>query len=137
MIRTLLLASAVGLVFAAAPAPAEAFGPAYYGGYGPWGYPSVYHHGVGYVSPPPYYAVYPPVYYSPHITARHYGASPFAWPAGYSPGVFAPRVNIAAMNAAEPLMVANPYVNGADPAAAQARAKPKPLAIDNPFVAKN
>ena len=82
MIRNVCLA-AVAAILLAVPPSAQAYWP--YGGGGPWNYGYAYNYGVGYVPPPPYFSVFPPVYYSPQITARPYGASPFAWPAGYSP----------------------------------------------------
>ena len=136
MIRTACL-SLVALVLLALPSSASAqWGCGGWGGYGgwggPWGNSYAYNYGVGYLPPPPYYAVFPPVYYGPHITMRHYGASPYAWPAGFSPYAFGIRT--------QPVMVINqhlPPAEGAAPAPAQAaQAKwPKPLRIDNPYVA--
>jgi hypothetical protein len=130
--------SLAALLLLALPSTSSAYWP-YYGawGGGPWGYPHQY--AVGYVPPPPYYSIYPPVYYSPHITMRHYGSSPYAWPAGFSPTSYAVRGYAA--KPAEPLMIVNPYVQveGAAPApaagaAAQAKS-PAPLRIENPHVA--
>lgn len=134
MIRNACL-SLVALVLLSLPSVASAQwgGWGGYGGWGgPWGNSYAYNYGVGYLPPPPYYAVFPPVYYSSHITARHYGASPYAWPAGFSPTSFATR-------GPEPMLIVNrevPPVNGAAPLpAAQARnTEPKPLKINNPFV---
>jgi hypothetical protein len=45
------------------------------------------------IDAPPFFALYPPVYYSQDIVARPYGVSPFAAPAGIVPtemGVVAP-----------------------------------------------
>jgi hypothetical protein len=140
--------AAFALLLLALPATASAYWPYY--GYGFGGHPAgfgggyytnmYYQYDRGYVPPPPYFSVYPPVYYSPHITMRHYGASPYAWPAGFSPASFVGISNAA--RRPEPLMVMNPYVEGAAeaaPAAEQASAtKPKasnPLRIDNPYVA--
>jgi hypothetical protein len=140
MIRTACL-SLVLFVLALAPSTASAYWPYFgYGGWGggPWGYN--YNYGVGYVPPPPYYAIYPPVYYSPHINARHYGASPYAWPAGFEPTSYA--VSRYVEEPAEPLMVVNPYVQveGAPapaPTAADALqvSAPAPLRVENPHVA--
>lgn len=134
MIRTVCL-SVVALALLALPSSASAYWGCYggwgggYGGCGAWGNSYAYNYGVGYLPPPPYYAVFPPVYYSPHITMRHYGASPYAWPAGFSPTAFAIRT--------EPMMIINQ--NMPAPAAADAQmakaTSPKPLRIDNPFVA--
>ena len=133
MIRNACL-SLVALVLLALPSTASAYWP-YYGAWGgPWGNFN-YNYGVGYVPPPPYYAVFPPVYYSPHITMRHYGSSPYAWPAGFSPTSYAVRSY--AVKPAEPLMVVNPYVEGGAapaPGAAQAKAA-APLRIENPHLA--
>ena len=142
MIRTACL-SLVALALLSLPSIASAqYGC--YGGWGgcggPWGNSYAYNYGVGYLPPPPYYAVFPPVYYSSHITMRHYGASPYAWPAGFSPTSFATR-------GPTPMLIINrevPPVEGAAPLpAAQANDKanpastitePKPLKINNPFV---
>lgn len=134
MIRNACLTIAA-LVLLSLPSTASAYWP--YGGWGggPWGYGYNYNYGVGYLPPPPYYAVFPPVYYSPHITARHYGASPYAWPAGFSPTAYTTRVSVA--KPAEPLMIVNPYVQveGAPAPAAAAQSSNTPLRIDNPHVA--
>jgi hypothetical protein len=49
---------------------------------------------------PPYYALFPPVYYS-YVVPRTYGYSPFAYP----PGVMTPD-----LIPVKPLVVNNPYV---------------------------
>jgi hypothetical protein len=141
MIRTACLAAAAAFLLAA-PSTASAYWGCYGGCGYPWGYNYTYNYGVGYVPPPPYYSVFPPVYYSPHITARHYGASPFAWPAGMQPITYvpwrAPTVirnpnvkapaekpdGIAKAGKPQPMMIENPYVAGA-----------APVQIDNPYVA--
>src|SRR5688572_28946980 len=109
MIRTACL-SLAAFVLIALPSTASAHWP-YYGdggwGGGPWSHFN-YNYGVGYVPPPPYYAIFPPVYYGPHITARHYGASPYAWPAGFAPTSYAVRGYAAAP--AKPEWINNPYV---------------------------
>jgi hypothetical protein len=112
MVRTALLAFAAALALAAAPAAAQAgdgYGCGYgYGHfYGLWGNPYVYSQGSAYI--PPYYAIHPPVYYSPFITMRPYGASPYAWPATYVPP--AP--------AARPVLIMNAHVKNADPQVAK------------------
>jgi hypothetical protein len=83
----------------------------------------------------PYYAAFPPVYYS-HPVPRTYGYSPFAYP----PGVMTPEV------ACEPLAIENPYFEGsvpvdvetAEPAAIDRTThveKPAgPLMVVNPYV---
>ncbi|MCC6494142.1 MAG: hypothetical protein IT424_14105 [Pirellulales bacterium] len=50
----------------------------------------------------PYYAAFPPVYYS-YPVARTYGYSPFAYP----PGVMTPDIDVV-----EPAVIENPYFNG-------------------------
>jgi hypothetical protein len=128
MIRTALSALAVALALAAVPATAEAGWPTcgyrdHF--YGLWGNPYVYSQGAAYI--PPYYAIHPPVYYSPHITARPYGASPYAWGPMYTPNV---RIAAAPAAPPEPQMIENPYIKAAAPAPAAASA---PRMIDNPY----
>jgi len=127
MIRTAL--SALALALAAVPATAQAGWPdcGYRDQfYGLWGNPYVYSQGAAYI--PPYYAIHPPVYYSPHITARPYGASPYAWYPVPTPPV---RMGAAVAAAPEPQLIENPYVQAAAPAATAASA---PRVIDNPYV---
>jgi hypothetical protein len=147
MIRTFLSVACVAAALAT-PNAASAFWP--YGGYG-----GGYGWGWGYIQPtnkvpaPPYYAVHPPVYYSPHITARHYGASPFAWLPGMQPITYVPepvmtiRQNTAVK--AEDLMagtgdktaalvIENPYVTK-KVAANEEESTPAPVKIENPFFA--
>ena len=140
MVRTACLAAAAALLLAA-PSAANAYWPYGGGGYScygygyPWNHPSYFNGGI-YASPLPYYAEFPPVYYSSQITARHYGASPFAWYAGQSPITYVPAPALRPI--AMPLMVENPYVGGPRPAAAAPPAAPtsiEPQKIDNPFVA--
>src|SRR5439155_11605595 len=100
--------AAVAAALLSVPSTACAFWP-YGGGFGtPWGYNYTYNYGVGYIPPPPYYAVFPPVYYSSQITARHYGASPFAWYAGMEPITYVPETATTA--APDPVMIDNPFV---------------------------
>jgi hypothetical protein len=82
----------------------------------------------------PYYAAFPPVYYS-YPVPRTYGYSPFAYP----PGVMTPDVMIDP----QPLEIINPHVPStksdkpaakADTTAAASR-QPEPLVIINPYVA--
>jgi hypothetical protein len=143
-LRRIFLAACLAASFAAArPAAAAQYGDACYGGYGGWGYGGYWDIGRLYAvlaNNVPYYAAFPPVYYSVPVP-RTYGYSPFAYP----PGVMTPEVEIA-----EPLSINNPYVNGVDamPAAdaepAQSAAPadrttsaptaPRPQTIINPFV---
>ena len=143
MVRSFALAAAAALLLAA-PQAASAYWP--YGGgggygfgygYGAWMNPSYFNGGI-YASPLPYYAEFPPVYYSHQIQARHYGASPFAWYAGMEPITYAPHMM--PRMAPAPLMIENPYVGGPRPAPAPAAASTgvsevQPVKIDNPFVA--
>jgi len=135
MIRRLCLVLIVALCLMA-PSSASAYWPYGYGaGFGGWG------NGWGwgwnattqYRPAPPYFALYPPVYYSPFIQARHYGASPFAWAGGMEPITYVNSME--PMAPAEPMMVENPYVSGAARRAA-ATGELKPLKMDNPFVVK-
>lgn len=136
MIRSVCLAAAAAL-FLAVPSSASAYWP-YCGGFGqPWGVGYGFNANAGgFLPAPPYFSVYPPVYYSSQITMRHYGASPFAWPAGMHPITY---VNRSAVAVAEPLMIENPYVKGTRPASATTdavNAEIKPLRIDNPYLAQ-
>jgi hypothetical protein len=141
MVRKVCLAAVAALLLAA-PQTASAywpwgggFGYGFGDGYGIgiWNNASYFNGGI-YASPLPYYAQYPPVYYAPHIQARHYGASPYAWYAGQEPITY---VNYGpAYVPPPPLMVMNPYV-GPKPAAAAATSGDEivPVAIENPFLA--
>ena len=152
MIRTACLAAVAALLLTV-PSTASAYWGYGFGGY-PWGYGPAYTQSTGYVPPPPYFAVYPPVYYSSHITARHYGASPYAWLPGMSPITYLPRrvpvmitnpraagakpvdepQKVATTREIKPLMVLNPFVQGTAPAAVSKT--PQPLRIDNVHVAR-
>jgi len=101
-----------------------------YGGYG-------YNYGVGYVAPPPYFSLFPPVYYSGEIVRRPYGSSPFAYPSWYErpSAVSYSGAAVAAQSAPpQPLLIENPYVKSAAPAAAGASATPEKIV--NPFAAR-
>ena len=135
MIRKLCLVSVIVLCLAA-PSTASAYWPYLgYGGYGGYGYVWGFNQATNYVPSPPYYSIYPPVYYSSQITARSYGASPFAWAGGMSPITYAPQPEPAA--APEPMMIENPFFTGgkatSKPASAAIREAP-PLKVANPFV---
>jgi hypothetical protein len=137
MIRRALLVAALSVVVLL-PASASAYWP--YVGYGWYGYgPGWSGWGLNptnYVPAPPYYAVHPPVYYSSQLTARHYGASPFAWQPGLQPITYLGRPQAAP--APEPQLVENPYVAGAR-ATSQARpgdqATARPMSMTNPYFA--
>lgn len=86
----------------------------------------------------PYYAAFPPVYYSVPVP-RTYGYSPFAYP----PGVMTPEIETA-----EPLAINNPFVTQSSQSVQAAEvAEPapdrttsvspeagSPLVVNNPFV---
>src|SRR4030095_8260740 len=126
------------LLLAIVPSNANAYWGNYGYGFGyPWGNGSFngYNYGWDYVPAPPYFSIYPPVYYSPQITARHYGASPFAWYSGSEPITYVPQPS--APSAPQPLMIENPYVKGAKQArTATDNSEVQALRIDNPFVAR-
>lgn len=75
-------------------------------------------------SPPPYYAIFPPVYYS-YPVGRPYGYSPFAYPPGYITPEGEP---IQAKEIANPFVPRKPASKTADRTAAA------PKVILNPFV---
>jgi hypothetical protein len=143
MIRKLFLFAAI-VVCLAAPRHASAYWPYWaYAGYGGgWGY----NYTTDYVPAPPYYSLHPPVYYSPFITARHYGASPFAWLPGMQPITYVPdplpvqgvikatgkdgKIAESASPETIAVTIENPYVPTRKSAASAT-----PQRIDNPFVA--
>jgi len=97
------------------------YGP--YWGAGPYGWWSPWFYQQERI---PYFALFPPVYYS-YPVSRPYGYSPFA----YLPDVRGPEAPLAA----GPLTISNPYLAGT--AANQAKPEPRtggPLRIDNPYV---
>jgi len=137
-IKWLLAAFLAATIF---PAAAQAQYP--YGGfgYGGWGWQSGYGQGAfqGYPRPP-YFALYPPVYYSHEIIRRPVGPSPFAYPSWYTPSY---RMAAAAEQPApKPLMVMNPFVKGKETAAVEPNRpadaigveSPAPYRVDNPYV---
>ena len=132
--RTLLLALAVAATAASidrASAQCAGYGGGY--GFGAWDVGRLYSVLADNV---PYYAAFPPVYYS-YPVPRTYGYSPFAYP----PGVMTPDVEIA-----QPMTIENPYFEGEaeevepkiEPAPADettSNAQPvRPLVIMNPYV---
>jgi hypothetical protein len=134
MIRNVCLVAAL-LACLVLPSTSNAFWPYYgygFGGYGGgWGYG--FNQATNYIPSPPYYGIYPPVYYAPYITARHYGASPFAWYPGMEPITYVPEGEGA--GTPDPVMIENPYVAGAKtPAKSAAKIEVKPLKITNPYV---
>jgi hypothetical protein len=116
MKSALLFAAVAGIALLAAPSAAQAqWGPqGYYYGWGngylnsmSWQVPTYQY------AQPPYFAVHPPVYYSPTIIRRPYGTSPYALPGihqlgvKYSPPIFEEPA------AAQPQLIINPFVDGA------------------------
>jgi hypothetical protein len=101
----------------AVPSSAFAYWPYFgYGGFG-YGYGGGnlgFGYTTNYVPAPPYYSIYPPVYYSSQITARHYGASPFAWYPGMEPITYVPQPEPVASSS--PAVIENPYVRSSRPA---------------------
>ena len=83
----------------------------------------------------PYYALYPPVYYS-YPTRVSYGFTPFAWgPYGYSPGAYCRNVSAAKAPPRAPVVIRNTHVRAnkaVEPAVSQSVVKP--LRVVNPFV---
>jgi hypothetical protein len=111
----------IGCVCAGADsADAQIFAPSYgfAGGTGPY---NLYIQDT-----PPFYAMYPPVYYSQPMS-RSYGWSPFAYP----PGVPTPQAHVSAPQGVHTATV----VESNAPAPAEAVAV-APLTIENPFVPK-
>lgn len=114
MFRTLFLS---WIVVITAASTAEAGYPHIYGpnlgrgGFGANIWPGLgfgFGNGIGYVPPPPYYAIHPPVYYSPTIIRRPYGMSPFAMPPVAQPlSVNQPAATVEPPP--EPLLIINPY----------------------------
>src|SRR3954464_6018520 len=131
MIRNVCLSIAV-IACLFAPAQADAFWPYMgYPGYGGYGWGWGFNQATNYVPAPPYYSIYPPVYYAPYITARHYGASPFAWTAGMEPITYVPDTAPAA--GPDPVIIENPFVTGPKPAGAKTtKIESKPLKLANP-----
>jgi hypothetical protein len=108
------------LVLSLGPSQAAAFGPGAYGlgffNYGAYGNDMYYRI--------PYYALFPPVYYS-YPVARPYGYSPFAYP----PGTITPEIpqKTAAIEYLNPFVPQRPKVSEDKTASA-------PRVYNNPFV---
>lgn len=81
----------------------------------------------------PYYAAFPPVYYSAPVP-RTYGYSPFAYPPGYTTPELAAE--------SKPLEIINPHIKtsietaseAAEDQVTQTPAAPAPLLVLNPYV---
>src|SRR5688572_29128661 len=141
MIRTFSLAIAFSALLLIAPSNASAYWGNYgcgaypWGGYS-WGWGTAFNsnYGWNYVPPPPYFAVHPPVYYSPYITARHYGASPYAGAGGMQPSTYVAHSTPADRPA--PLMVQHPYVTRTKQARSETeKSETQPVHIENPYFA--
>ena len=119
---SLILAVAAAASLAGSSAKAQYFGGCGFGGYG-YGMPyNVY--GQDSI---PYFALYPPVYYS-HPVPRPYGFSPFAYP----PGVTTPN-GVAYYSGTVPNRQARYRVK---PQTTVGKTAAAPLVIENPFVRK-
>ncbi len=134
-----------GLLMGGVTETATAAQGLYYGshyGYG-YGYPLAYPLRRYHVQrTPPYFALFPPVYYSSPVK-RPYGLSPYAWPPVYHGSISGDtsaggRQDYAAeevIKRSEPKRTPNPYVSGpAEAAPNRAQAQRRPLRIHNPFV---
>lgn len=130
MKRQLLLLMVLVAAFGAGAAPAARAcdGHGFDCGYG-WLYQSLQYN-------VPYFAAYPPVYYS-YPVPRTYGYSPFAYP----PGVMTPEI----VGEPQPLEIINPHVPQKNETPARdvsdrsvdAGREPEPLVILNPYVTPN
>ncbi len=144
MRRILLTAAIIAAASCGAAGSASAqvgYGYGCAGGYGGWGAWDIGRLYSVLAQNVPYYAAFPPVYYSVPVP-RTYGYSPFAYP----PGVMTPEVV-----EAEPLSIVNPYFSGAHESATAtapaaqapadrttaAPAASKPLVVINPYVERS
>ena len=143
----LILAVAATASLAGSSAKAQFFGGCGFGGYG---FGSGIPYSVNVQDSPPYFAMYPPVYYS-HPVPRPYGFSPFAYPPGmatpngvvlYSSTVMPNRQarhrvkpqTTVGKTAAAPLVIENPFVRKEGQLAAKASVKPSGKAAPQPLV---
>ncbi len=115
----IIVAAAVGGL-SAGEAQAQVGGSPYFLGYGFYG-GGLYNGGI---DRPPFYAIFPPVYYS-HPVGRPYGYSPFAYP----PGFITPPLQPAPVKE-----VANPYVPRKPASQAAERTAAVAREIINPYV---
>jgi hypothetical protein len=118
-----LLIGFVGVVTLALPHVANAQYGVYGWPYGPCGWSYTYPYSYSNQTVP-YFAMYPPVYYSYRV-ARTYGYSPFAYPPGVmTPGSEAPR----------PVIVQNQYSGSEAAGTMEGQQSGQPQRIDNPYV---
>lgn len=119
--RVLVRGVAAVVLMAGLAGSARAVPGPYFWGWGCGG--SWYPPGAGYSADRlPYYALYPPVYYS-GIVPRTYGQSPYAYPA-YPPAAVPPQGSDAAAPVApspSPRLVINPYVSQPEEVSSPAR----------------
>lgn len=113
----------------------------YYGGVSPLAYPVRSY----YVQQePPYFALYPPVYYS-YPVRRPYGLSPYAWPPVYHGDAVRSALHPARRGPAAmperkpPKLIRNRFVSGGagSGGAPQAETRKKPLRIVNQYVVRS
>lgn len=125
MFRRVILGAAVAVLLAAgaSSAKAQVFGAGAYG-LGFYNYSGNYYGGNYRI---PYYALFPPVYYS-YPVARTYGYSPFAYPPGTMTPE-APKQEVAPVEYINPLV---PQRDAASPDKTAAAAGPR--MYYNPFV---
>jgi len=143
----LTLAVAAAASLAGSSAKAQYFGG---GGFGGYGFGSGIPYNVYVQDSMPYFAMYPPVYYS-HPVPRPYGFSPFAYPPGmatpngvvlYSSTVMPNRQaryrvkpqTTVGKTAAAPLVIENPFVRKEGQVAAKAAVKSSGKAAPQPLV---
>ncbi len=124
-----LIAAAALFLFLAGSGDVQAQWPGAWAGWGQGWYLAPYRDQLQKL---PYYALFPPVYYS-HPIRYTYGCSPFARLPGFCDD--GGQCCAAAADRAEPLVVRNPYVNQREFAAtSETRSSVAPLVLRNPYV---
>jgi len=117
----------VGCLFSPAAQAQFGLGGCGLGNSGGWGV-GFYDYGWGAYQRPPYYALYPPVYYSFPV-ARPYGYSPFAYP----PGVMTPEVPQSQIEVSP--IIYNPFVRPkGEPKPSPDKAASRSKTYLNPYV---
>jgi hypothetical protein len=114
LFRSLFVLAALSISLSTAQAQFPCATPG--AGFAGWSNPYSYYVGS---DRPPFYAMFPPVYYS-YPVPRTYGYSPFAYPAG----TMTPEIEIS-----EPETIVNPYIKpkAAEPTKAPDEKKAEPL----------